>query len=378
MEIIHLVLGKANPNRMNGVNIAVNSLASEQSTLGYNVSLWGITRNMVHDYPERPYNTILLEKHKTSASTLYNISKAIDKIRSHTVVHIHGGFIPLFFSIAYLLKRKNIPFIYTTHGAYNKIAIERSGLKKKIYFKLFEEKIISWSSVLHFVGKSESEVLKDKKIISKESFIPNGLAATIQLPEVVNALNTTELVFGFCGRITIIEKGLDLLLQAFAQYKNVHNKRGKLCLIGDGKEIVALQKMAEDLNIAPYVEFVGSIYGEEKLQIIKSFNAFVHPSRNEGMPTAVLEAAALGVPCLVSTETNLGSYINDYDAGYVLEKNTAEHLLFGLLYVEKHVNTMLWDRTKLNAKKMIVEQFQWKKIAIEHIKVYEEVLHIND
>jgi len=42
MNIIHLVLGKANPNRMNGVNKVANQLATTMTNLNKEVELWGI------------------------------------------------------------------------------------------------------------------------------------------------------------------------------------------------------------------------------------------------------------------------------------------------------------------------------------------------
>ena len=49
MEIIHLILGKANPNRMNGVNKVVHELATTQVEKGISAEVWGITDNPVHD-----------------------------------------------------------------------------------------------------------------------------------------------------------------------------------------------------------------------------------------------------------------------------------------------------------------------------------------
>lgn len=75
MKIIHLVLGKANPNRMNGVNKLVHEMADMQATLGYNVSLWGITPELKHDYPDRHFNTILFQSVKNKTTIHSSIKK---------------------------------------------------------------------------------------------------------------------------------------------------------------------------------------------------------------------------------------------------------------------------------------------------------------
>ena len=61
MEIIHIILGKANPERMNGVNKVVYQLATQQSHSGRDVKVWGITKNISHDYGVRNFETRLFQ-----------------------------------------------------------------------------------------------------------------------------------------------------------------------------------------------------------------------------------------------------------------------------------------------------------------------------
>ena len=64
MGLIHLVLGKANPARMNGVNKVVFQLASRQAASGRDVQIWGITKDQKHNYEERDVETTLFKKRK--------------------------------------------------------------------------------------------------------------------------------------------------------------------------------------------------------------------------------------------------------------------------------------------------------------------------
>ena len=63
MKIIHLVLGKANPERMNGVNKVVHQLAKTQATLGQKVSVWGIANDLIPNYPIRNFKTVLFQQY---------------------------------------------------------------------------------------------------------------------------------------------------------------------------------------------------------------------------------------------------------------------------------------------------------------------------
>ncbi|MBL0191806.1 MAG: hypothetical protein IPQ18_10810 [Saprospiraceae bacterium] len=77
MEVIHIVLGKANPNRLNGVNKVVYNMATEQHKAGKNVSVWGIANDVKHDYPKRIFKTILFKSEWFTAPTTGKLKRAI-------------------------------------------------------------------------------------------------------------------------------------------------------------------------------------------------------------------------------------------------------------------------------------------------------------
>jgi hypothetical protein len=130
MEIIHIILGKANPNRMNGVNKVVNSIATFQTKLGHNVNVWGITKNAIHDYPERNYKTVLF-KQKSKFFLPKGLRNKINNQSAETIFHFHGGFIPQYILIVRHILKIGAKYVFTPHGSYNSIAMERSNLKKK-------------------------------------------------------------------------------------------------------------------------------------------------------------------------------------------------------------------------------------------------------
>ena len=90
MEIIHIVLGKANPDRLNGVNKVVYNMASEQSKAGKSVQVWGITPNPVHDYPERNFKTLLFQEERFHFFMPRALKEAILG-NKNTIFHINGG-----------------------------------------------------------------------------------------------------------------------------------------------------------------------------------------------------------------------------------------------------------------------------------------------
>ena len=64
MKIIHVVLGKANPNRMNGVNKVAHNLATIQKKLSIDVEIIGLTNTPELEKIERNYNIYFFERKK--------------------------------------------------------------------------------------------------------------------------------------------------------------------------------------------------------------------------------------------------------------------------------------------------------------------------
>ncbi len=100
----------------------------------------------------------------------------------------------------------------------------------------------------------------------------------------------------FAGRV-VYQKGLDLLLDALAGLRHLS---WELTIAGDGAQKGALLGRAEALGIQERVRFAGWLHGEELLRAYRDANLFVFPSRHEGMPNAVLEAMAAGLPVVAS------------------------------------------------------------------------------
>lgn len=357
MEIIHLILGKANPNRMNGVNKVVYQLATNQAAQQIPVQLWGITKDLSNNYEERNFDTSLFLQSKNPFQIDRELKKSILARKGKAVFHLHGGWIPVYASLSRFFRKHDIKYVITAHGAYNEVAMKKSALVKKIYFSLFEKHVLKFAKRIHAIGKSELDGLS-KIGDFKQSFLsPYGFEV-----EKFSAVEKSQdpFVIGFVGRITVFTKGLDIILKAFQKLES--KAEGiELWIIGEGEDLEDLKKLAGDWDLS-HIKFLGAKYGEEKNDLIKRMNVFVHASRNEGMPSAVIEAASFGVPVIVSPETNIGEMVTDYNAGIMLKENTIEALH------EAFQNTIEKPRNKLQeqanqAIEMVQNVFDWKKIV---------------
>jgi len=71
-------------------------------------------------------------------------------------------------------------------------------------------------------------------------------------------------------------------------------------IVGDGSEAPALRALAVELGVADRVQFLGFHPRAEALEVLARGDVFVQPSLFEGHSLALIEAAKLGLPLVVS------------------------------------------------------------------------------
>lgn len=93
-------------------------------------------------------------------------------------------------------------------------------------------------------------------------------------------------------------KNHEFLLEAFAAAVKIDASL-KLFFVGDGPTKERMVEVARRLDIHEDVKFLGQ--SDEVPALLSMADAFVLPSKYEGLPTVVIEAQLSGLPCLVST-----------------------------------------------------------------------------
>jgi len=98
-----------------------------------------------------------------------------------------------------------------------------------------------------------------------------------------------------------LEKGVDVLLRAFALAIPELPQNVRLRIIGDGDLRPDLERLANALGVAERVEFVGFSPPTEVRDCLRRAAAFVLLSRHEGRSLAVMEAQAAGLPVIATS-----------------------------------------------------------------------------
>lgn len=115
-------------------------------------------------------------------------------------------------------------------------------------------------------------------------------------------------------------KGLDLLLQAVAGYRDRYGERVELVVAGDGDGRVGYRRRAAELGIADWVRFAGTVTGTAKAELLGSAAALVsYPvTANDAFPTVFLEAWAHRVPVLAAAIGAIPSVLGDGATGLLV------------------------------------------------------------
>lgn len=183
--------------------------------------------------------------------------------------------------------------------------------------------------------------------------IPNGVdLEKFQAPQ----RQWTPVRMLFVGRI-VHQKGLDLLLQALSQ---LGDRNWQLDFVGDGPRVEKLTQLAAQLGLADRVNFRGWLSRAELPSALSAANLFVYPSRHEGMPNAVLEAMASGLPVL-STRIAGNEELVTEETGVLVPSNDPDALRAALEALLPDAAGR--ERMGAAARKRAAAEYSWQRIA---------------
>ncbi|MFC1804622.1 glycosyltransferase [Candidatus Omnitrophota bacterium] len=188
-----------------------------------------------------------------------------------------------------------------------------------------------------------------RKLLEEEDGVINGFE---DLPRIVTVSRLSR------------EKGMERLIMSFAGM--VRRLDSRLIIVGDGRERLKLEALAETYNIGDKVRFMG--WQDNPFKYLKRAGVFALPSIYEGFPNAVLEAMACGVPVVASRSAGGIEELIDQGVDGILV-NAADPAAFSNALYELLSDQASRNRIIAAASKK-VERFDILKVA----KEYEAVL----
>lgn len=278
--------------------------------------------------------------------------------KEYKIVHGHmQSMMPLYLLVA-KINKVPVRIAHSHNGSYEKTL---KGFILHIFSRLskfFSTDNWACSDVAgkYLFGKQNFEIIYNGIDTSKFKF--NNDIRAMKRKEL--GIDESTFLIGHIGRFEL-QKNHKFLIKMFENCLKEDSKI-KLMLIGEGKLEQDIKKMTEELEINPYVGFLG--LREDVNELYNAMDVFVLPSLYEGLPVVGIEAQISGVPCLfsdsITRELNISS--NSY-----------------FMNIEKEDAIENWKRKVIEIKREKIERnrienskFDIKQIAKEVCMKYYE------
>jgi glycosyltransferase involved in cell wall biosynthesis len=171
-------------------------------------------------------------------------------------------------------------------------------------------------------------------------------------------------VIGTLGRL-VQQKGHEVLLEALTELPGA-----RAVIVGEGPNRSELERLARQLGVDDRLELPG--WSDDAPGRLPTFDVFVLPSHDEGLPLAMLEAMAAGVPVVASDVGSIREAV-EHDRSGLLVRPGDPHALAAA------VRSLLDDadrRTRLveAARRTVLSSFTAAVMASRYEHIYDEVL----
>lgn len=169
------------------------------------------------------------------------------------------------------------------------------------------------------------------------------------------------------GRI-VHQKGLDVAMRALGGLKELN---WEWQIAGDGPQMPVLQSLAKELGIHDRIHFLGWQSRDQLMKCYGQANIFLFPSRHEGMPNALLEAMASGLPVIASCIAGNEELVVNGETGYLVPSENIESLQAALKKLL--IDPALRERMGRASRQHVEASYSWESTAQQYALLLEKV-----
>jgi glycosyltransferase involved in cell wall biosynthesis len=177
----------------------------------------------------------------------------------------------------------------------------------------------------------------------------------------------------FVGRL-VERKGVPVLIDAFREVAD--SIPHDLVIIGDGPERPAIEERIRRLGLGSRVKVMGWVSAEEKDERYRRCSFFVLPAvydrhgDTEGLGVVMLEAMAFSKPVIASNAGGITDVVEEGVNGLLVPSGDAAALARALRFLATDEKAR--RRMGRNAKITVDEKFNWDKITMSLVRLYEK------
>lgn len=368
MRIVH-VISSLNPAAGGPPVVAIN-LAKAQAALGHEVCIAAEDIPTPIDVP-----TVLIPQHGLSSTFAKPLDAVSATIASADICHLHGIWEPLLLQFARAAAKQNRPYIITPHGMLDPWSLQQKKWKKQLALSIGYRSMLNRAALVHCLNADEQRLLAPLKLTAPCAIIPNGMFLEELDPPPDPGLFRqhrpgpgTRRYILFLSRLHY-KKGLDILIDAFAQIAQQISTVDLVIAGPDDGEAEKLRRRAIELQLAERVWLTGPLYGALKWSALSGASCFCLPSRQEGFSVAILEAMACRVPVVISDQCHFPE-VAEVGAGSIvpLQVDAVAAALQRTLH-----DPSLARKMGQAGQQLVEERFTWNRVAERCLVEYQRL-----
>lgn len=142
----------------------------------------------------------------------------------------------------------------------------------------------------------------------------------------------------------------------------------RFIVLGIGPDEAKLKKLADDLDVAARVQFVGQVGHDDMPKYLKASDIFIRPSRSEGMGNSFVEAMAAGLPVIATQEGGIADFLFDEKrnseqpiTGWAVDKDSPTQIVAAVCDIMGSAEKV--RAVTATARQMVLEKYDWDLVA---------------
>ena len=365
---------KGIPAKWGGIERYVEEIGKRLAQRGHEIIVFA-SNWYCKDYPDNFYEGMRIVRvpsvHLLSTDALSNALLSLGRIihESFDIVHLHGY--ASYYCIP-VLKRAGKKTVVTTHGMESGWDNPKYGnIAKRIIQNAFRIGIRQAHCVTTVADHLQKRINDQYQINALVTYsgIDNVSSASPHLISKAYGLLGNDYLL-YLGRIDQIKN-----IEWIVKLANLVGRNIKIVIAGgpqDASSTAYYKNLKSMVNHDASCIFTGMVAGKLKTELISNCLAFVTASQNEGLPVALLEAAAMGKIPIASDIAAHKEVIDNGVSGFLFDKHDLDELVKKVMYFVS-MSKEERGRISMNLKQQISTKFNWDRTTDLFENAYQNI-----
>jgi colanic acid/amylovoran biosynthesis glycosyltransferase len=150
-------------------------------------------------------------------------------------------------------------------------------------------------------------------------------------------------------------------------------------VVGDGKLKCKLELLIKELNVESHVQLLGWRNYEEAISLLQNSHIMLAPSitaangDQEGIPNAIKEAMAMGLPVISTIHGGIPELVEDGISGFLVKEGDIDALTYRLSYLIDHPET--WATMGRAGHNFVKQNYDINKLNDRLVDLYRTLLN---